>query len=373
MAKYYIIAGEASGDLHAAKVVEQLKEQDSQTEIRAWGGDEMQKAGAKLEKHIEDLAFMGFIEVVANLPQILKNFSACKKNIVDFEPDALILVDYAGFNLKIAKFAKKRGIKVYFYISPKVWAWKKGRIKKLKAYTNRLFVIFPFEKDFFAKYNMEVDYVGNPLVERISAFHKDEDFLKKNELPDNFIALLPGSRKQEITKILPNMLGLAKQMREQQFVIAASQNSKKIFEEFQLTPNVLIVYKATYDLLSYAKAAIVTSGTATLETALLNVPQVVVYQASAISYWIASKVIDRSYLKHISLVNIIAQREVVKELIQGDYTIENLYKELNLLINNKFYTQKISQQYQTLSRLLSAKKSSEEMVRKIIQDLSVEK
>ncbi len=370
MAKYYIIAGEASGDLHAAKLVEQLKEQDSQAEIRAWGGDEMQKAGAKLEKHIEDLAFMGFLEVLANLPQILRNFADCKKNIVDFKPDALILVDYAGFNLKIAKFAKKKGIKVYFYISPKVWAWKKGRIKKLKAYTDRLFVIFPFEKDFFAKYNMKVDYVGNPLVERISSFHKDEDFLKKNELSDNFIALLPGSRKQEITKILPNMLALARQMRNQQFVIAASQNSKKIFEEFRLPPNVLIIYQATYNLLSYAKAAVVTSGTATLETALFNVPQVVVYNTSVISYWIASKVVDRSYLKHISLVNIIAQREVVKELIQRDFSIQKLGIELELLFNSEEYRQSIIQQYKDLSRLLGDLKSSEEIVKLIRKDLS---
>ena len=369
MAKYYIIAGEASGDLHAAKVVEQLKEQDSQAEIRAWGGDEMQKAGAKLEKHIEDLAFMGFIEVLANLPQILRNFSTCKQNIVDFEPDAMILVDYAGFNLKMAKFAKKRGIKVYFYISPKVWAWKKGRIKKLKAYTDRLFVIFPFEKDFFAKHNMEVDYVGNPLVERISAFRKDEGFLKKNELSDNFIALLPGSRKQEITRVLPNMLALAKQMSEQQFVIAASQNSKEIFEGFELSPNVSIVYQATYDLLSYAKAAIVTSGTATLETALFNVPQVVVYQASAISYWIASKVIDRSYLKHISLVNIIAQGEVVKELIQYDFSVQKLGAELGLLINNEQYRQNIIRQYKQLFSLLGDLKSSNEVVKLIRKDL----
>jgi lipid-A-disaccharide synthase len=291
-------------------------------------------------------------------------------NIIDFEPDALILVDYAGFNLKIARFAKKKGVKVYFYISPKVWAWKKGRIKKLKADIDRLFVIFPFEKEFFLKNNLEVDYVGNPLVERISAFHKDEDFLKKNKLSDSFIALMPGSRKQEINKILPTMISLASEMTARHFVIAASQNSKAIYEKFQLPSNVSIVYQATYDLLSYAKAAIVTSGTATLETALFNVPQVVVYNTSTISYWIASKVVDRSYLKHISLVNIIAQQEVVKELIQKDYTVEGLKKELVLLLDNKYYIKEIIQQYQILSDLLSNRKSSEEVVRIIVEDLS---
>jgi lipid-A-disaccharide synthase len=370
MAKYYFIAGEASGDLHAAAVIHEIRKRDTKAEIRAWGGDQMKRAGAHIDKHISKLAFMGFLEVLANLPAIVRNFSLCKKNIIDFQPDAIVLVDYAGFNLRMARFAKKHEIRVYYYIAPKVWAWRKSRIRQLKAYVDRLFVIFPFEKSFFAKHNMQVEYVGNPLVERISKFEKEDDFLAKHHLPDDFVALLPGSRQQELKKIFPVMLSVAKQMPHRFFVVAALQKSKSFFDSIHLPDNVKLLYDTTYGVLSYAHSAVVTSGTATLETAMFDVPQVVVYKGGAISFWIANKVVDRTFLKHISLVNIIAQKEVVKELIQNDFTIGNTIKELRNIFAGKRKRTQILADYSYLVDLLGNEKSSARIVEAILKDFA---
>ncbi len=361
MAKYYFIAGEVSGDMHGGKLIEAIRKKDKDAQIRAWGGEKMKKAGARIEKHIDELAIMGFAEVVAKLPEILRNLSVCKQNIKDFKPDAVILIDYAGFNLRIAKYAKEQGIKVYFYIAPKVWAWKKGRIRKLKAYTDKVFVIFPFEKDFFAAHGLEVEYVGNPLVERMQEFQADNTFLTRHRLPGKYIALLPGSRKQEIKKVVPCLLPLAAEMPDETFVIAGMSKSKHFLDDFSYPENVKIIYDNTYDIVYHAHSAIVTSGTATLETAMLNCPQTVVYKAGKLSFWIARKVVDRTFLKHISLVNIIAGKEVVKELIQDDCLTENLLKELQNIHFNDESRIHILEEYKILRTKLGEMISSAEV------------
>ncbi len=348
MAKYFFIAGEVSGDLHGAKLIKALRQKDRNAEISAWGGDRMKEAGAKIEKHISELAIMGFGEVVAKLPEILRNFSTCKQNIKDFNPDAVILIDYAGFNLRIAKYAKKQGIKVFFYIAPKVWAWRKSRIRKLKAYVDKLFVIFPFEKDFFAAHGLKVEYVGNPLIERMNEFRPDDTFMSKLRLPPKYIALLPGSRKQEIDKIMPCLLALAQNTPDENFVIAGLEKAKPFLEHFSYPPNIKIIYDNTYNIIYHAHSAVVTSGTATLETALLACPQVVVYKTSKLTYRIANMLVDKTYLKHISLVNIIAGTEVVKELIQEECNTGNLSRELQNIHYKEDIRENILKEYKLL-------------------------
>ncbi|MBS1513344.1 MAG: lipid-A-disaccharide synthase [Bacteroidetes bacterium] len=350
--RYYIIAGEASGDLHGSNLITALLHLDSTANIRCWGGDKMQAAGATLVKHYRDLAFMGFIEVVKNLRTILRNISFCKKDIAAFKPDAVILIDYPGFNLRIAEWAKAQGLKVIYYISPQVWAWKENRVKGIKANVDKMLVILPFEKPFYEKWNYEVEYVGHPLVEVIDRFIATGQPLQLDHPTTQIIALLPGSRKQEILKKLPIMLEVAKHFPAYQFVVAKAPGLEESFYTDLLAPysNVAAVVNQTYALLATAKAALVTSGTATLETALFAVPEVICYKGSNISYQIARRLIK---IKYIGLVNLIMDKLVVKELIQNDLTTENLVAELHLLLNDPDKQRQLAADYAALKNLLS--------------------
>jgi lipid-A-disaccharide synthase len=346
--KYYIIAGEASGDLHGSNLIKELKLLDATASIRCWGGDKMEAAGAIVAKHYKELAFMGFLEVIKNLRIILKNLSFCKQDILSFQPGVLILVDYPGFNLRIAKWAKQQGIKVIYYISPQVWAWKENRVKSIKENVDRMLVILPFEKAFYKKWNYEVEYVGHPLVDVINKFNQGEPDYKGKEI----IALLPGSRKQEILKKLPIMLEASKNFPGYHFVVAKAPGVEESFYNELLAPyvNVSTVVNKTYKLLSEAKAAVVTSGTATLETALFNVPEVICYKGSAVSYQIARRLIK---IKYICLVNLIMDKEVVKELIQDEMTATNITKELKELLTNPTRQKQLQEDYAALKNLLS--------------------
>lgn len=350
--KYYIIAGEASGDLHGSNLIAELKKLDDSATIRCWGGDKMQEAGGALVKHYRDLAFMGFAEVLMNLPTILRNLKFCKEDILQFKPDTLILIDYPGFNLRIAKWAKDQGLTVIFYISPQVWAWKENRVKQMKKNIDKMVVIIPFEKNYFKeKWDWDVEYVGHPLVEEIER-RRTQDI--KHRISDkSIIALLPGSRKQEIAKKLPVMLEVSTFFPDYQFIVAEAPSVEDSFyKKFtQSFPNVSSVKNKTYDLLMQAKAALVTSGTATLETALFGVPEVVCYKGSSLSYQIAKRVIR---VKYISLVNLIMDRLVVNEFIQNDLTVDNLRHELQELLTNETRIEAIKKDYADLKKLLSA-------------------
>ncbi|MGC4231564.1 MAG: lipid-A-disaccharide synthase [Niabella sp.] len=374
--RYYIIAGEASGDLHGGNLITAIKKLDNNAEIRGWGGDKMQAAGMTLIKHYRDLAFMGFIEVVKNLGTILKNLKYCKADILSFKPDVLVLIDYPGFNLRIAKWAKQHNIKVVYYISPQVWAWKENRVKMMKQCIDEMLVILPFEKDYFSnKWNWKVTYVGHPLIEEIAKKQNTSTdlIIKDNKGAPNkkpVVALLPGSRKQEIEKKLPVMLEVSKAFPAYQFVVAQAPSLETSFYETFTSryPNVSIVNNRTYDLLMQSTAALVTSGTATLETALFGVPEVVCYKGSEISYQIAKRVIS---IKYISLVNLIMDKEVVKELIQGDMNVKQLTKELDELLNNPGKQTQIQQDYKALKEVLSSgENASEEAARIIVASAS---
>ncbi|MDB5029601.1 lipid-A-disaccharide synthase [Mucilaginibacter sp.] len=345
--KYYLVAGEASGDLHGANLMKELKKLDPQAEFRFFGGDLMQAEGGTLVKHYADMAFMGFFEVAANLRTILKNLAFCKLDIANYHPDVLILIDFPGFNLKIAAFAKENNLPVNYYISPKVWAWNQKRVLKIKKIVDHLFCILPFEVDFYKEWGMEVDYVGNPLLDAIAGFKPDADFLNKNKLTGKkIIALLPGSRKQEINYLLPDMIAVANQYPHYQFVIAgAPPFNSEYYQQYLNGKSIPVLFDATYDILSNAHAAVVASGTATLETALFNVPQVVVYKGNPISITIARMVVK---IKHISLVNLIMNSGIVKELIQQDCTPAIIGAELDLILNNKIYRQTMLSNYDQL-------------------------
>lgn len=347
--KYYIIAGEASGDLHGSNLIKELKLLDANATFRCWGGDKMQAAGASVVKHYSELAFMGFIEVVMNLRTIFKNLSFCKADILLHKPDALILIDYPGFNLRVAAWAKQQGLKVIYYISPQVWAWKKNRVIGIKKNVDKMLVILPFEKDFYANWKYDVEYVGHPLVQVIDSFKEQNPFAAKEKV----IAVLPGSRKQEITTKLPVMLAVANKFTGYRFVVAKAPGIEASFYDDFLKDhyNVQAVSDSTYSLLSKASAALVTSGTATLETALFAVPEVVCYKGSAISYAIAKRLIT---IKYICLVNLIMDKPVVKELIQDELTPENIEKELHELLTNKNRQLQLQDDYAALKELLSA-------------------
>lgn len=335
--KYYIIAGEASGDLHGSNLMKALYEKDPTAKIRFWGGDLMQNVGGTIVKHYRELAFMGFIEVVMNLKTILNNIKICKKDIEAFLPDAIIFIDYPGFNMRIATWAKERNIPTHYYISPQIWAWKENRIKAIKRDVDYMYVILPFEKDFYEKkHHFPVHFVGHPLIDAIAnrAEVSDEIFRKENYLSDKpIIALLPGSRKQEISKMLSIMLSVVGEFPDYQFVIAGAPSQEyEFYQTFLTSDNVKFISNKTYDLLSHSQAALVTSGTATLETALFNVPEVVCYKGSWISYQIAKRIIT---LKYISLVNLIMDEEVVKELIQDELNTDNLKIELKKILNSE--------------------------------------
>jgi lipid-A-disaccharide synthase len=345
--KYYLVAGEASGDLHGANLMKAMKALDHQADFRYFGGDLMQAEGGTLVKHYADMAFMGFIEVVANLQTILKNMAFCKQDISAYQPDVLILIDFPGFNLKIAEYAKKNNLLVCYYISPKVWAWNQKRVLKIKKVVDHMFCILPFEVDFYKKWGMQVDYVGNPLLDATAAFEPDADFYQHNHLPKKkIIALLPGSRKQEISRLLPDMLGVMEQFKDHQFVIAGAPSfNAEFYSQFLGGKDIPVVFNATYDLLANADAAIVASGTATLETALFNVPQVVVYKGNPISITIARMLVT---IKFISLVNLIMDAPVVKELIQQDCSPKSIAAELDLIINNQTYRDTMLHNYDEL-------------------------
>lgn len=351
--KYYIIAGEASGDLHGSNLIKALRNQNANAEIRCWGGDLMQEAGGVLAKHYKELAFMGFLEVLTNITKIFKNIAFCKEDILNYQPDALIFIDYSGFNLRIAKWAKSQGFKTNYYISPQIWASREGRIAKIKRDIDNMYVILPFEKEFYEKkHHFPVNFVGHPLIDAIENRTKTEAsvFRKENNLDANkpLIALLPGSRKQEVQKMLAVMLSVTKFFQEYQFVIAGAPSLDLDFYQPYLNPNVTFVSNKTYDLLSHASAALVTSGTATLETALFKVPQVVCYKANWISYQIAKRIIT---LEYISLVNLIMKKEVVKELIQKDLSTANLKTELQKIVKGD-YREKQLEAYASLEKML---------------------
>ncbi|MEJ6491744.1 MAG: lipid-A-disaccharide synthase [Flavobacteriales bacterium] len=371
--RLYIIAGEASGDLHGSNLMEELLGQQADLDIRFWGGDRMREIGGEPAKHIRDLSFMGFWEVITNIRTIAANLKFCRKDILAFKPDALILIDYPGFNLRIAEWAKKQGIKVYFYVSPQVWAWKENRVKKIKASVDEMYVILPFEKEFYKKHDFEVSYLGHPLLDEIEKFKEraltKEEFYKANELDERpIIALLPGSRKQEISVKLPLMLKAGLQFIDYQLIIAGAPSIDESFYAGLLPKigGVSILYGKTYDLLNQSTAGLITSGTATLETTLLGVPQVVCYKGNPISYRIAKSLIK---IKFISLVNLIMDEEVVRELIQKECNVAEMKKELKEILPNGNKRKAISLKYTKLIEVLGAGGASKKIAASILEKL----
>lgn len=368
--KFYCIAGERSGDLHGGNLIKSIKRIVPQAAFSGFGGDYMQSAGMDVVVHYRELAFMGFAEVLANLRTISKKLKQCQQDILKYKPDVIILIDYAGFNMRIAKFAKRHGIKVFWYISPKVWAWNQSRALKLKANVDRMFVILPFEKAFFEKYDWDVDYVGNPVLDAVKAHQPDEKFLSKNNFDKNtsLVALLPGSRKQELQHMIPLMASVASKLPNVQFGLATVNNlSEEMYAPLKDLSNVRFISDATYDLLTNAQAAIVTSGTATLETALFRVPQVVVYKTSGFSYRIAKMAIKVPF---ISLVNLVAEREVVKELIQDDASEEKTLGEIKLILEDSNYRDSILKGYEEIIRILDTGSASETTARLMVSYLN---
>ena len=371
--KYYLIAGEASGDMHGAHLMKAIKEVDPEADFRFWGGDLMKEQGGTLVKHYKDHAVMGFVAVIQNLGTIRKNFRICREDMQKYQPDAAIFIDYSGFNLRMAKFAKTIGLRTFYYVAPQVWAWRKHRIKSIKKYLDRVFAILPFEVSFYEQHNYPVDFVGNPLIDIIAEKQQNlpgfEEFIQKNSLSSKpVIALLPGSRKQEISTMLPLMLATANTFPHYQFVIAgAPAFSKDEFLEFAGAQSLNIVFGQTYDLLKNASAAAVTSGTATLETALFNIPQVVCYKMGGFSFQILKRLIK---IKYISLVNLIMDREVVKELIQDDLGVESLTAQLTLLLQDSAHRQKMLNDYQEMRIKLGKGGAARKAARLIYEDLN---
>ncbi|HET7818821.1 MAG TPA: lipid-A-disaccharide synthase [Bacteroidia bacterium] len=370
--KYYIIAGEASGDLHASNLIRELSKLDAQASFRCWGGDLMKAQGGELVEHYKNLAFMGFTEVIMNLRTILKKMEFCKKDILSNRPDVLILVDYPGFNLRIAEFAKKKGIKVFYYISPQVWAWKQSRVHHIKKYVDRMFVILPFEKEFYKKFNYEVDFVGHPLLDAIEDRKQStlsfSEFARENVLSEKpIVAVLPGSRKQEIEQMLPVMAKMANHFPEFQLVVAGVSTQHKDFYSSCLGPAKLnLLFGKTYDLLLHSTAALVTSGTATLETALFGVPEVVCYKGGAVSFMIAKRLVKVDY---ISLVNLIMEKEVVKELIQNEFNEKELAKELNKILKDSSYKSKMKSELSVLKQKLGGAGASKQVAQLMMRYL----
>lgn len=364
--KYYIIAGEASGDLHGSRLICELKKEDPTAVIRFWGGDKMARQGGTLVKHYKDLAFMGFWEVMLHLRTILGNISFCKKDILEFQPDVIIYIDYPGFNMRIASWAKKQGFRNHFYISPQIWAWKENRIKRIKQDLDALYVILPFEEAYFKEnHNYSVHYVGHPLIEVIQNEKKNQEvFSRQNNKP--IIALLPGSRKQEINKMMPVFLKVIQHFPQFQFVVAGAPGiPSNWYDKFIIHPDVSLVHNQTYALLKNSFIAIVTSGTATLETALFNIPQMVCYRSSALSYAIGKRIIK---LKYISLVNLIMDEEVVKELIQENCSVESIKAEIDQLSSEEVRA-KIHDNYHKLELKLGNQKASEKVAKSIVSSI----
>lgn len=369
--RYYIIAGEASGDLHASNLVSRIKTRDCNAQFRGCGGNLMKSQGVDLLMHYRSMAFMGFVEVAANLHKVLGNISRCKRDIVDWHPDAVILVDYPGFNLRIAKFAHKLGFKVFYYISPQVWAWKRRRVYKIKKSVDKMLVILPFEEAFYKRYGVDVAYVGHPLLDELAKLSKVNRmmFLRRNNLGEKreIIALLPGSRHQEVKRMLPLMLKVAPHFPQYQFVIAGvSSLDKALYKGIIGDSDAFLIENQTYELLQCSSAAVVTSGTATLETALLTVPEVVCYKASGITYWLARWM---AKVKFISLVNLVMDREVVKELIQQDLTVDNIVQELNLLLHDSERQRQLLEEFDDLKEKLGKAGASEKSAVLIVNEL----
>ncbi len=364
--KYYLVVGEASGDLHASNLMKELLKKDPEADFRFFGGDLMQAVGGKLSKHYKDMSFMGFAEVIANLPTILGNLKECKKDIQAYRPDCVIFVDFPGFNLRLAPFVNSLGIKTIYYISPQLWAWKEGRIKTIKKYIDKMLVILPFEQQWYADREYQVEFVGHPLLDAIEDFEFEtkENFYQNNQLSDKpIIALLPGSRKQEIDKKLPLMVKASQGFPDYQFIIAgAPAQEEKVYRDY-LGEEIRVVFQQTYSLLYHAEAALVTSGTATLETALLSCPEVVCYKGSWLSYQIGKRLVKG--IEYISLVNLIMQRELVTELIQNELTIDNIHRELGSILSGKKRTE-ILLGYQELKEKLGGKGASERAAQEIL-------
>jgi lipid-A-disaccharide synthase len=345
MMRIFIISGEASGDLHGANLVKEIKALSPDCIIEGWGGDKMSDAGVKIHKHYRELAFMGFAEVIANIRTIMRNFDLCKSTIAAFQPDTLVLIDYPGFNLRMAEWAHQRGIRVVYYISPQIWAWKQGRIKKIKKFVDEMCVVLPFEKAYYANFEMDVHFVGHPLLDEIK---KESAILEKKKV----IALLPGSRKQEISTMLPIMLEAMKNFPGYTATIAgAPGQDASFYEPFLKGHNAEIVFGKTYDILKSSSAGLITSGTATLEGGIFKLPQIVCYKGNPLSYFIARQLVK---IKYISLVNLILDKPAVKELIQYELTVENITKELKSLLENPLHKQQIKDDYDTLERVLGS-------------------
>lgn len=357
--RYYMIAGERSGDLHGSNLIAALKKLDANARIRCWGGDLMKKAGGELAMHYRNTAFMGAWEAIVNIRAILKNLEFCRKDLLEFKPDVLVLIDYPGFNMRMARFARENGIKTIYYISPKVWAWNRMRVGQIKASVDLMLSVLPFEKNFYRDYGYEVEYVGNPVYDAVKAHRVDRDFIEKNELPEDkvIVALLPGSRAQEVKQVLPAMIQAVRVFPEYHFAIAGVKNlDQQLYAPAVAEKNLSVVYEQAYDLLAFSDAAVVTSGTATLETALWDVPQVVVYKTSALTYWLGKMVVK---VKYISLVNLIAGKEVVKELIQDEMNAEAISNELSQIMSNKDRRLFIIQEYSRIKEMLKNGKASQ--------------
>lgn len=370
--RYYIIAGERSGDLHGSNLVKSIKTKDPQAVFRGFGGEYMRSAGVDLFVNYGDMAFMGLAQILLNLNKISKYIRMCKADILQYKPDVVILIDYGGFNRRIARFGKKQRIRVFYYIPPKVWAWYQRRALELKANVDRMFVILPFEKEFFKKFDYDVDYVGNPVLDAVKAHIPDDQFRIKNDLVSDrpVVALLPGSRKHEVTSITPLMTEVARRFPYCDFLVATVNNlDQSLYAGLKKLPNVKFVFEDTYNLLLNARAAIVTSGTATLETGLFKVPQIVVYKTSAISYWPAKLLVKVPF---ISLINLIAGKEVVKELIQDRAIPDNVSDELNSILSNDSYRSNMIGEYEQITKVLDTGSASENAARLMVKYLKSE-
>ncbi|MBO5406290.1 MAG: lipid-A-disaccharide synthase [Bacteroidales bacterium] len=373
--RYFIIAGEASGDLHGSNLIKGIREMDKEAQIRCWGGDLMKEAGAELIRHYKEGAIMGFVEVVANLGKLAKNLQDCKNDIVKYNPDAVILIDYPGFNFRIAKFAKERGMRVFYYIAPKVWAWKEKRVHKLKKYVDRLFIIFPFEIEYFKKWGIDAIYRGNPLLDSVDNHSSSEESKEAFEQrcgigsAEKTVALLAGSRRSEIKYLLPRMMQVAGRYPEYRFLMACAPSMEREFYEGIIgnkCSNIKLLFGETYSILRHSDAAIISSGTASLEAALIGVPQVVCYGGNEISYQIARSVVK---LKYISLANLIMDKGLFKELIQHDCTPQKISAELDNLLGNSAYREKMLADYRDVRNILGGKGASAKVASAMIEEL----
>lgn len=373
--RYYIIAGEASGDLHGSNLIKGIREVDPAAQIRCWGGDLMKEAGGELVRHYKEGAIMGFVEVVANLGKLARNLNDCKKDILEYKPDAVILIDYPGFNFRIAQFAKEKGLRVFYYIAPKVWAWKEKRVHKLRKYVDRLFIIFPFEIEYFKKWGINAIYRGNPLLDSVDNYPRAtetrEEFALRTGIDASrtSVALLAGSRKSEIKYLLPRMIEVAKRHQEHQFLMACAPSMEEEFYRSIIgkkCSNIKLLFGETYSILRHSDAAIISSGTASLEAALIGVPQVVCYGGNEISYQIARMVVK---LKYISLANLIMDKGLFKELIQHDCTPDKISMELDQLLGNEEYRNEMTGNYAKVREILGGKGASAKVARAMTEEL----